>query len=77
MRGVALLGILAMNIVNLAWPGPAYSDPLVGAGANALDRGIWVFNHIVFDTEIRPRLCSDAGLTVRPADLADPSAGWP
>ena len=28
LRGFALLGILAMNIVAFAWPGPAYDNPM-------------------------------------------------
>ncbi|MFO0887654.1 MAG: DUF418 domain-containing protein [Isosphaeraceae bacterium] len=52
VRGVALLGILAMNIVNFGWPGPAYSNPTKGAVFNKLDWGLWAFNHVVFDTKM-------------------------
>jgi uncharacterized protein len=48
LRGVAVLGILAMNIVYFAWPAAAYSNPTRGGGFDGLDRGVWVFDHIVF-----------------------------
>ncbi len=32
LRGFALLGILAMNIVSFAWPGAAYGNPMRGGG---------------------------------------------
>src|SRR5262245_7910542 len=48
LRGFALLGILAMNIVGFAWPGAAYGDPLRGGGFEGLDRVVWFFNHLVF-----------------------------
>src|SRR5450759_2249412 len=43
LRGFALLGILAMNIVAFGWPGVAYGNPLRGGGFAGLDRGIWLF----------------------------------
>jgi uncharacterized protein len=49
LRGFALLGILAMNIVGFAWPWPAYGNPLRGGGFEGLDRVVWVFNHLVFE----------------------------
>ncbi len=49
LRGFALLGILAMNIVGFAWPWPAYDNPLRGGGFEGLDRVIWFFNHLVFE----------------------------
>src|SRR5262249_7240847 len=52
LRGFALLGILAMNIVGFAWPGRAYSDPFRGGGFQGLDRGVWFFNHLVFEAKM-------------------------
>jgi uncharacterized protein len=49
LRGFALLGILAMNIVDFGWPGAAYSNPLRGGGFAGTDRAIWYFNHLVFE----------------------------
>ena len=52
LRGFALLGILAMNIVGFAWPGPAYENPLRGAGFEGTDRAVWFFNHLVFEAKM-------------------------
>ena len=52
LRGFALLGILAMNIVGfrLAWP--AYGNPLRGGGFEGSDRAVWFFNHLVFEAKM-------------------------
>ena len=52
LRGFALLGILAMNIVAFAWPGPAYGNPLRGGGFEGTDRAVWFFNHLVFEAKM-------------------------
>ena len=52
LRGFALLGILAMNIIAFAWPETAYNTPIRGGGFSGLDRGIWVFNHLFFDMKM-------------------------
>ncbi len=52
LRGFALLGILAMNIVGFGWPMTAYVDPFRGGGFDGLDRGIWFFNHLVFEAKM-------------------------
>jgi uncharacterized protein len=52
LRGFALLGILAMNIVGFAWPMAAYGNPFRGGGFEGLDRAIWFFNHLVFEAKM-------------------------
>ena len=52
LRGFALLGILAMNIVSFGWPWPAYSNPMRGGGFEGFDKGIWIFNHLVFEEKM-------------------------
>ena len=52
LRGFALLGILAMNIVWFGWPPAAYENPTRGGGFEGTDRIIWVFNHLFFDMKM-------------------------
>jgi len=49
LRGVAILGILVMNIYAFAMPFPAYSNPLLMGGTEPLHMGTWFFTHILFD----------------------------
>ena len=49
LRGVAILGILVMNIYAFAMPFPAYSNPLLMGGTEPLNIGTWFFTHILFD----------------------------
>ena len=49
LRGFALLGILAMNIVGFGWPFAAYDNPFRGGGFEGTDRAVWFFNHLVFE----------------------------
>jgi len=49
LRGFALLGILAMNIVAFAWPFAAYDNPNINAGgSDTTNRLLWAFNHVLF-----------------------------
>jgi uncharacterized protein len=52
LRGFALLGILAMNIVAFAWPMAAYGNPTRGGGFAGLDRAIWFGNHMFFEAKM-------------------------
>ncbi len=52
LRGFALLGILAMNIVSFGWPGVVYGNPMSGGGFEGLDRAIWYFNHLFFEMKM-------------------------
>ena len=49
LRGVAVLGILVMNIYAFAMPFAAYNNPLVMGGTDALNFGTWFFTHVIFD----------------------------
>jgi uncharacterized protein len=49
LRGVAILGILVMNIYGFAMPLAAYSNPLLMGGTDTLNMGTWFFSHILFD----------------------------
>jgi uncharacterized protein len=48
LRGVALLGILAMNIVCFAWPFAGYEDPNYSGGDTPANRAAWMINGLVF-----------------------------
>ena len=49
LRGVAVLGILVMNIYGLAMPFIAYSDPLALGGIEWYNLGTWFVTHLFFD----------------------------
>jgi uncharacterized protein len=49
LRGVAVLGILVMNIYAFAMPLAAYNNPLAMGGLEAHNLGTWFFTHILFD----------------------------
>jgi uncharacterized protein len=49
LRGVAVLGILVMNIYAFAMPWAAYANPLAMGGSGPLDLGTWFLTHLVFD----------------------------
>ncbi|MGB5412511.1 MAG: hypothetical protein WBN09_13335, partial [Woeseiaceae bacterium] len=49
LRGVAILGILVMNIYAFAMPFAAYQNPLVMGGTELYNIGTWFFTHILFD----------------------------
>ena len=49
LRGVAVMGILVMNIYAFAMPLAAYNNPLLMGGADALNMGTWFFTHLFFD----------------------------
>ncbi len=49
LRGIAILGILVMNIYAFAMPFIAYTNPLRMGGTEAWNIGTWFFTHILFD----------------------------
>jgi len=53
VRGVAVMGILAMNIAAFAMPFPAYANPAAYGGDSGLDLASWAFNFLVFDGKMR------------------------
>ena len=54
LRGVAVLGILAMNIYAFAMPFQAYNNPLLWGGEDPLSLGVWFFTHLLFDQKFMP-----------------------
>lgn len=53
IRGVAVMGILAMNIAAFALPFAAYSNPAAGGPVSAPDLGTWFFNFVLIDSKMR------------------------
>jgi uncharacterized protein len=49
LRGVAILGILVMNVYAFAMPLAAYTNPFRMGGDDPLNLGIWILSHVVFD----------------------------
>ena len=53
LRGFAVMGILAMNIVAFAMPFWAYITPLAYGGETAAERSAWVFSYVMLDGKMR------------------------
>ena len=53
VRGVAVMGILAMNIVAFAMPVQAYANPLAYGADEAIDFGVYAFNFVLIDGKMR------------------------
>lgn len=53
VRGVAVMGILAMNIVAFAMPVQAYANPLAYGADEAIDFGVYAFNFVAVDGKMR------------------------
>lgn len=49
LRGIAVMGILVMNVYAFAMPLAAYYNPLVMGGSDALNLGVWFLTHLFFD----------------------------
>jgi len=49
LRGVAILGILVMNIYAFAMPFIAYTNPMRMGGTEPWNLGTWIFTHLLFD----------------------------
>lgn len=53
VRGLAVLGILVMNIVEFAWPFEAYENPAYAGGSTGADLWAWYLQTTLFDGKMR------------------------
>src|SRR4029453_6469567 len=53
LRGVAVLGILLMNILGFAYPFAASFDPTVAGGVTGANLWIWAVNTTLFEGKMR------------------------
>jgi uncharacterized protein len=53
LRGVALFGILLMNIVGFGLPMPTYGDPSISGGSTGLNLYSWVTANLLFEGTMR------------------------
>lgn len=53
LRGVAVLGILTINVVGLGLPDPAYFDPSGYGGSTGLNLRVFFFNSLFFEGAMR------------------------
>lgn len=53
IRGVAVMGILIMNIMAFAMPEAAYTNPAAYGGHSGIDLAVWAFNFIFIDGKMR------------------------
>ncbi|HSX54649.1 MAG TPA: DUF418 domain-containing protein [Sphingomonas sp.] len=53
VRGVAVMGILLLNIIAFAMPMPAYFNPAAYGGDAGIDLAVWLGNFILFDGKMR------------------------
>lgn len=49
LRGIAILGILIMNIQSLAMPSAAYNNPLAFGDLTGLNKMTWILSHLFAD----------------------------
>ena len=53
LRGVALLGILLMNIVAMGMYGASYDDPTVTGGSDGANLWVWTVMHVLAEGKMR------------------------
>ena len=53
VRGVAVIGILVVNIGDFAMPSAARLNPTAWGGTDPLNLGLWALNWVVFDNKMR------------------------
>ena len=49
LRGIAVLGILIMNIQSFSMPSAAYTNPMAYGDMTGINKYIWIFSHLFAD----------------------------
>lgn len=52
-RGLAVMGILLINIISFSMPGSAYINPLAWGGTSPADLSVWAINQLFFEGRMR------------------------
>ncbi|HEX5169863.1 MAG TPA: hypothetical protein VFW11_11880 [Cyclobacteriaceae bacterium] len=76
IRGIALLGILLMNISGMGLPF-SYSDPTIAGGSTGLNLKVWIVNNMLFEGTMRGlfTLLFGAGVVLLTSRLEKSGAG--
>jgi uncharacterized protein len=76
IRGIALLGILLMNINGMGLPF-SYSDPTIAGGSDGLNLNVWIANNMLFEGTMRGlfTLLFGAGVILLTSRLEKSGAG--
>lgn len=53
LRGVAVIGIVGLNVLAFALPGPAYYNPLAYGGVGAADYWVWLGSFVFIEDKFR------------------------
>jgi uncharacterized protein len=53
LRGVAVIGIVGMNVLAFALPGPAYYNPLAFGGVGPADYWVWLASFVFIEDKFR------------------------
>jgi uncharacterized protein len=53
LRGIAVMGIVGMNVLAFALPGPAYYNPLAYGGVGPADYWVWLANFVFIEDKFR------------------------
>ena len=53
IRGIAVMGIFSVNVIDFALVQQAYLNPAAAGGAHGIDLGLWFANHVLIDEKMR------------------------
>lgn len=53
LRGIAVIGIVGMNVLAFAMPGPAYYNPLAYGGVGPVDYWVWLASFVFVEDKFR------------------------